>query len=271
VSGSGISWAICKSASRSSQITMPAPHHSVFYRPDALPAAQPTVSKHWRQYDWIFMIEYSNYIMLACKKRQSHFTAPTAKKHMNQYTSHSLLIATVAVYNIFNIHFCWQQHSIMHCSKELYKFTWYCSMTSDPSGVILRTRKGAAREWLHDWSDCFWFSSFSALILLARWQKGHLPCEKKSLPIIRKRFRTCWGRDSKWQCRFTWKWLLKWCTRVFSINHKDAAVAVVNICSVISLLMSWLLTQTGLLLFIAPSMIHPSCQPVILSSKNRIC
>jgi len=24
------------------------PH--IFYRPDALPAAQPTVSKHWRQY-----------------------------------------------------------------------------------------------------------------------------------------------------------------------------------------------------------------------------
>jgi len=28
---------------------MPAPHYSVFYRPDAFPAAQPTVSKHWRQ------------------------------------------------------------------------------------------------------------------------------------------------------------------------------------------------------------------------------
>ena len=41
VSGSGISWAICKSAPRSRQITMPAPHHSIFYRPDALPAAQP--------------------------------------------------------------------------------------------------------------------------------------------------------------------------------------------------------------------------------------
>jgi len=25
---------------------MPVPHHSVFYRPDALPAAQPTASKH---------------------------------------------------------------------------------------------------------------------------------------------------------------------------------------------------------------------------------
>ena len=30
----------------SRQITTPAPHHSVFYRPNALPAAQPTVSKH---------------------------------------------------------------------------------------------------------------------------------------------------------------------------------------------------------------------------------
>ena len=30
VSGSGISWAICKSAPCSRQITMPAPHHSVF-------------------------------------------------------------------------------------------------------------------------------------------------------------------------------------------------------------------------------------------------
>ena len=31
VSGSGISWDICKSATRSRQITMPAPHHSVFF------------------------------------------------------------------------------------------------------------------------------------------------------------------------------------------------------------------------------------------------
>ena len=50
VSGSGVSWAVCKSAPCSRQTTMPAPHRSVFYRPDALPAAQPTVSKHWRHY-----------------------------------------------------------------------------------------------------------------------------------------------------------------------------------------------------------------------------
>ena len=52
VSGSGISWATCKSAPRSRQITTPAPHCSVFYRPGALPAAQPTASKHWRRIPW---------------------------------------------------------------------------------------------------------------------------------------------------------------------------------------------------------------------------
>ena len=48
MSGSGISWAICRSAPHLRQITMQAPH-PVFYRPDALPASQQTVSKHWRQ------------------------------------------------------------------------------------------------------------------------------------------------------------------------------------------------------------------------------
>ena len=41
MSGSGISWALCKSAPCSRQTTTPAPHHSCFfYRPYALPAAQ---------------------------------------------------------------------------------------------------------------------------------------------------------------------------------------------------------------------------------------
>jgi len=50
--GSGISWIVCKSyAPRSRQITTPShsPHHLVLYRPHALPDAQPTASKHWRQ------------------------------------------------------------------------------------------------------------------------------------------------------------------------------------------------------------------------------
>jgi len=45
VSGSGISWAICKFASCPKQTTTAASHHSIFYRPDALPVTQPTVSK----------------------------------------------------------------------------------------------------------------------------------------------------------------------------------------------------------------------------------
>ena len=45
---SGICWAICKYAPYSRQITMLTSHHLSFYRPDALPAAQPTASKHWR-------------------------------------------------------------------------------------------------------------------------------------------------------------------------------------------------------------------------------
>ena len=61
-SGRGISWAICKSAPCSRQTTMPAPHHSVFFRPDALPAAQPTASKHWMQQNsWIIK---QNYLVL---------------------------------------------------------------------------------------------------------------------------------------------------------------------------------------------------------------
>jgi len=59
MSGSGISWAICKSAPCSRQTTTPAPHRSVFYRPDALPATQPTVSEHWRQNINILFILYN--------------------------------------------------------------------------------------------------------------------------------------------------------------------------------------------------------------------
>ena len=47
----------------SRHITTPAPHHSVFYRPDALPATQPTASKHWRQWhQHIFEMKSCNQI-----------------------------------------------------------------------------------------------------------------------------------------------------------------------------------------------------------------
>jgi len=43
LSGSGFSWAICKSAPRSRQITMPSPHHSVFLQAGC-PSCSPTNS-----------------------------------------------------------------------------------------------------------------------------------------------------------------------------------------------------------------------------------
>jgi len=63
VSGSSISWAVCKSAPGSRQTTTPAPHHSVLYRLDALPAAQPTASKHWRH---LLFIINKNTLMSIC-------------------------------------------------------------------------------------------------------------------------------------------------------------------------------------------------------------
>ena len=78
MSGSGISWAICKSAPRSRQITMSAPHHSVFYRLVALPATQPTASKHWRQKvqpgNWCQMRDNWRYWILML---QSHWKGVT--------------------------------------------------------------------------------------------------------------------------------------------------------------------------------------------------
>jgi len=53
VSGSGICWAGHMQVCTSSQITTPTSHHSVFYRPDALPPGQPTTSKHWRESTYI--------------------------------------------------------------------------------------------------------------------------------------------------------------------------------------------------------------------------
>ena len=38
---------------------MPAPHYSMFYRPDALPDAQPRMSKYWRQSYWDIKSRFS--------------------------------------------------------------------------------------------------------------------------------------------------------------------------------------------------------------------
>jgi len=47
-----------KSAPRSRQITMPAPHHSLFYRPDALPAPNQQRQGTEGKKDWLLTGNY---------------------------------------------------------------------------------------------------------------------------------------------------------------------------------------------------------------------
>ena len=87
VSGSGISWAIYKSAPCSRQITTPATHHSVFYRPDALPAAQPTVSKHWRDVsNSDIKPNHFDFRLSECKQNECVVNDVTSRRSSGRYT-----------------------------------------------------------------------------------------------------------------------------------------------------------------------------------------
>ena len=83
VSGcSGISLTIHRqSAPCSRQITTPATHHSVFYRPDALPATQPVASKHWRQMQVATEIKYETKTWLSPQSFCSVGPCPTMSNH----------------------------------------------------------------------------------------------------------------------------------------------------------------------------------------------
>jgi len=75
VSGSGTGWAICKSAPRSRDNHTSTSPLKVFYRPDAVPAAKPTVSKHWRQYKQTF-------VTMTMKYNQTNLGQTTVQRPM---------------------------------------------------------------------------------------------------------------------------------------------------------------------------------------------
>ena len=70
-----------QSASRSGQKTMPVPHQSVFYRLDALPAAQPTVSKHWRHFTGSLHITWHH--VLLSKVHTTYYLTLMAIMHVS--------------------------------------------------------------------------------------------------------------------------------------------------------------------------------------------
>jgi len=70
VSGSGISWAICKSAPCSIQITMPTPHHSVFT--GRIPFLPPNQQRQSTEGMWIFSWSLWQKISSKTRWQKSH-------------------------------------------------------------------------------------------------------------------------------------------------------------------------------------------------------
>jgi len=88
VSGRGISWDVCKSASCSRQITTPAPHHSVFYR---LSALWPTAAKHCRPLKYTHKKKLQTNIRNVTGIKTSLLNTFDSKQHFRFfYTMHAI-------------------------------------------------------------------------------------------------------------------------------------------------------------------------------------
>ena len=107
VSGSSISWTICKSASRSRQITMPAPHHSFFT--GWMPFLPPN-QQHWRKY----IVRY--HINTQQNARQN-----CCVTIIRQWTCISFFLHTP--------HTLWSQFSSHHKENNLQLLTLYILMS----------------------------------------------------------------------------------------------------------------------------------------------
>ena len=100
---SGISWAICNCAPRSRQITTPTPHHSDFYRLDALPAAQPTVSKHWRDFVYLtveIIYDFDEDLTVCCR-----FYNPVMSKRVSTVLTLCVPVCASVWYHCFSCSF----------------------------------------------------------------------------------------------------------------------------------------------------------------------
>jgi len=74
------------------QTTTPAPHHSVFYRPDALPAAQPTMSKHSAVFD-VLVLTGCTSVTDWRKLRTSCYSNGINRTHRRRHTDRSVIFA----------------------------------------------------------------------------------------------------------------------------------------------------------------------------------
>ena len=147
VSGSGISWTICKqSASRSRQMTTPTTS-LYFYRLDALLGVKPTASKHWRLIIYISTV-VNNLINIFCREQCN---------------------ATEIIFSICSD--CRQKWSCC-CRPQLFVSNWrhFCSSLPMDSALTLlvgrpkrhpacKKLRGGVLAWLSAWSEmqtCIW-------------------------------------------------------------------------------------------------------------------
>jgi len=136
VSGSGISWAICKSAPRSRKITMPAPHHSVFYRPDALPANSVKALKAWTE----------------IKQTKTQQTCSAASVYCWLFHSHSRLWSVTKNTHTFNgdslDNWCYPTASLSSSTAQLHcSFLFYPTVKANDMSAIQRSKPCKSRFW----------------------------------------------------------------------------------------------------------------------------
>ena len=141
LSGSGISWAICKSAPRSRQITTPVPHRSVFYRPDALPATQPTASKHWRHTITI------NTVTKTVTKQQTKPSRSNSHQQGLWQQDYQHRLPWVLSHHRLSL----------ECSRSYQKTAISCPNTHNIANTTVHTYKhkggGSVAEWLVCWTQ----------------------------------------------------------------------------------------------------------------------
>jgi len=109
VSGSGIRWAICKSAPHSRHITMPVPQHSISYYANSTAYVITAISKVcilktegnmlWQNTRYLIFKSYIGTQLQPCPQN------PTEKTHIpHTYTSLHLLLSIIAKCIIYKFH-----------------------------------------------------------------------------------------------------------------------------------------------------------------------
>jgi len=144
----------------------------VFYRPDALPATQPTASKHWRHQIWWPSVEK---VAFRLRPRATFSTSGPSYLDVGLTTVHHQYNAECVDGRQFNISECWTIHRFniqkcwtvtwLHC----WTMTWPCTYALHVS-VNMRCITTVL--------------VISALTLLVGRQEGHPACKKLSGGVL---------------------------------------------------------------------------------------